>query len=328
MPVADLLPFAGRSVNGEEFCDCLSETHMTKRSLPPLKPLVALEAVVRHGSVTTAAAELCVTHGAISKHIATLEDWLGMPLFLDNRRRMVPTSEALTLAEGIGTALAAIEQSVNAVRPAPDAAATDTVFEIIAPATFAMHWLIPRLPDLKRSGTALKMRVRPTHTFEDWHKLNFDLAIRSGDAAYPDELTAIPLFRDTLGLLAAPGLYERHCDLRKVTFLESETRPGELEHWLAAAGLRRSDVSTIETFEHNYIALEAALSGQGAVVAPLGVVSGQIERGTLIQLAPELTAPGPLFTVLFDARGGNERHARTLIAWLKKQVGARLALVA
>src|SRR5262245_65371372 len=135
---------------------------MAKRSLPPLKSLVALEAVVRHGSVTTAAAELCVTHGAISKHIAGLEDWLGMPLFLDNRRRMVPTASALTLAEGVGTAIAAIEQSLDAVQPTRHAA-TDTVLEIIAPATFAMHWLIPRLPDLKRSDATLKVRVRPTH---------------------------------------------------------------------------------------------------------------------------------------------------------------------
>jgi LysR family transcriptional regulator, glycine cleavage system transcriptional activator len=300
---------------------------MAKRSLPPLKSLVALEAVVRHGSVTTAAAELCVTHGAISKHLASLEDWLGTPLFLDNRRRMVPTAAALTLADGVGTALTAIEQSLDAVRPAQHAG-TDTVFQIIAPATFAMHWLIPRLPDLSRSGAALKIRVRPTHTLENWRELSWDVAIRSGEVAFPADLTAIPLFRDTLGLLAAPGLYERHCDLRKVTFLESETRPGELDDWLAAAGLRRAEVATSESFEHNYIALEAALSGHGAVVAPLRVVAGQIERGTLIQLAPDKVTEGPLFTALFDPRGGNDRPARTLIAWLKKQIGSHVALAA
>jgi LysR family transcriptional regulator, glycine cleavage system transcriptional activator len=303
---------------------------MTKRLLPPLKSLIALEAVVRHGSVTTAAAELCVTHGAISKQLAGLEDWLGLQLFLDNRRRMVPTDAALTLAEGTGVGLAAIEASLAAIRPAGRTApeASDAVFQIIAPATFAMHWLIPRLPDLKRSGTALKTRVRATHTPENWRELAWDLAIRSGDRAFPADLTAIPLFRDALGLLAAPGLYESHCDLRKIKFLESETRPGELDDWLAAAGLGRSDIATIETFEHNFIALEASLSGQGAVVAPLGVVAGQIERGTLIRLAPDLVAPGPLFTALFDPRSASERHARTLVAWLKKQIGSRLALVA
>jgi LysR family transcriptional regulator, glycine cleavage system transcriptional activator len=303
---------------------------MTKRSLPPLKSLVALEAVVRHGSVTTAAAELCVTHGAISKHLASLEEWLGLQLFLDNRRRMVPTDAALTLAEGVGAGLAAIESSLDAIRPAGRGAqeSADTVFQIIAPATFAMHWLMPRLPDLKRSGTTLKTRVRPTHTPENWRELTWDLAIRSGDRAFPTDLTAIPLFRDTLGLLAAPGLHASDCDLRKVKFLESETRPGELDDWLAVAGLARSDTSAIETFEHNYIALEAALSGQGAVVAPLGVVAGQIERGTLIRLAPELVAPGPLFTALLDPRNPSERHARALVAWLKKQIGTRLALVA
>ena len=56
--------------------------------------------------------------------------------------------------------------------------------------------------------------------------------------------------------------------------------------------------------------------------------AGQIERGTLIHLSPEQVAPGPLFSVLFDPRSDNDRHARTLIAWLQKQVGAPLALVA
>ena len=118
---------------------------MTKRLLPPLNS-IALEAVVRHGSVTTAAAELCVTHGAISKQLASLEEWLGLQLFLDNRRRMVPTDAALTLAEGTSVGLEAIEASLAAIRPAGRTApeANDAVFQIIAPATFAMHWLIPR----------------------------------------------------------------------------------------------------------------------------------------------------------------------------------------
>ena len=45
---------------------------MAKR-LPPLNPLRAFEATARHGSLTKAAGELNVTHGAISHQIKALE---------------------------------------------------------------------------------------------------------------------------------------------------------------------------------------------------------------------------------------------------------------
>ena len=43
------------------------------RRLPPLNPLRAFEAVARSGSLTRAAAELNVTHGAVSHQVRALE---------------------------------------------------------------------------------------------------------------------------------------------------------------------------------------------------------------------------------------------------------------
>jgi LysR family glycine cleavage system transcriptional activator len=51
-----------------------------RRALPPLNALRAFEAFGRHGRMTTAADELCVTHGAVSRQIRQLEEWLGYPL--------------------------------------------------------------------------------------------------------------------------------------------------------------------------------------------------------------------------------------------------------
>ena len=64
------------------------------RRLPPLNALKAFEAAARHLSFTKAAEELYVTQAAVSHQIKTLEEHLGLKLFLRkksffavNRRR-------------------------------------------------------------------------------------------------------------------------------------------------------------------------------------------------------------------------------------------------
>jgi LysR family transcriptional regulator, glycine cleavage system transcriptional activator len=48
-----------------------------KRVLPPLNALRAFEAAGRLRSFKEAAAELAVTHGAVSQHVRLLEAWLA-----------------------------------------------------------------------------------------------------------------------------------------------------------------------------------------------------------------------------------------------------------
>ena len=43
--------------------------------------LRSFDAAARHGSFTKAAAELCITQGAVSQQVKQLEDWLRRPLF-------------------------------------------------------------------------------------------------------------------------------------------------------------------------------------------------------------------------------------------------------
>src|SRR6476620_5316289 len=58
-----------------------------KRNLPPLLALKAFEAAARHLSFTRAAAELCVTQGAVSRQIKHLEAHFGQILFERLTRR-------------------------------------------------------------------------------------------------------------------------------------------------------------------------------------------------------------------------------------------------
>jgi len=77
-----------------------------RRSLPPLNAVRAFEAAARLGSFKEAAAELSVTHGAVSQQVRLLEEWLGSPaLFRRSVRRVVLTPAGAALLAEFAPAL-------------------------------------------------------------------------------------------------------------------------------------------------------------------------------------------------------------------------------
>ena len=65
-----------------------------RRPLPPLNALRAFECAARHRSFRKAALELHVTPAAISHHVKSLEEILGVQLFRRVTRGLELTAEA------------------------------------------------------------------------------------------------------------------------------------------------------------------------------------------------------------------------------------------
>ncbi|MDI3469050.1 MAG: Transcriptional regulator, LysR family [Pseudolabrys sp.] len=126
-------------------------------------PLVALRAfasAARAGALTLAAKELGVTHGAISKQITSLENWLGQKLFMREGRRLVLTPYGQILADKL-------DESINDIRGACEYVRRQksrSVVSVEAPATFAMYWLLPRLVEFESENPniAVWMATRQT----------------------------------------------------------------------------------------------------------------------------------------------------------------------
>ena len=294
-----------------------------RRNLPPLKAMVAFEAVARIGSVTGAADELGVTHSAVSKQLSVLEGWFGTPLFAPGRRQMLPTHQASQLAAATGAALDLMAAAVDTILPE----ASQRVLRVVAPATFAMRWLIPRLPAFQAQVGDVDVRVRPTHTTEAWTDIPFDVVIRRGDAL-PSDLRVVTLFREQIALVGRPdsfgeGLSQGPQGLAGAHLLEAVTRPGELSRWLLAADLSPDLAGSASRFGHFYIALEAALGGQGVLAAPLEVVAELLERGELIEPFPALRVAGPDYRLGYDPGGARAPLAAEFARWINDEALAR-----
>src|SRR5476651_2497983 len=103
--------------------------------LPPLNALRAFEVAARLGSFKAAAAELHVTHGAVSQHVRLLEEWLGAPLFERHNRRVALTPAARAYLLEIGPLFERLSQATSQYGFQETVART---LSINAPASFTL----------------------------------------------------------------------------------------------------------------------------------------------------------------------------------------------
>ena len=101
-----------------------------------LNALRAIEASARLRSFSATADELAVTHGAIRRHIRSLEDSLGLALLTRSARGTAPTGEGQRLVEGLSAAFNLIQASIDQLAPGP--------LTLSCSEPIMMYWLIPR----------------------------------------------------------------------------------------------------------------------------------------------------------------------------------------
>ena len=121
----------------------------------PLNAIRAFEAASRRLSFSAAAEELHVTHPAISHQIRRLEEWLGVPLFHREARKVRLTDAGVILQASASAALAELGATCRRIRRNA-AAATISVGCI---PSIASRWLVPRLPAFTASHPDIGMRV-------------------------------------------------------------------------------------------------------------------------------------------------------------------------
>lgn len=84
----------------------------TLRSIP-LNPLRAFAVAARRQNLTVAARELKVTQSAVSRHIAALEEHLGLTLFARERYGVALTPAGARYAERVACAFDEIEAATH-----------------------------------------------------------------------------------------------------------------------------------------------------------------------------------------------------------------------
>ena len=114
------------------------------RSNIPLNSLRAFEATARHLSFTRAARELCVSQGAVSRHVAKLEEYMNALLFHRTTRVLTLTRTGEALYAGVKIAFDGLDSTVKQINRFEEG------LNIQAALSIATTWLIPRFSDYER----------------------------------------------------------------------------------------------------------------------------------------------------------------------------------
>ncbi|NYJ11895.1 DNA-binding transcriptional LysR family regulator [Rhizobium leguminosarum] len=262
--------------------------------LPSLTALATFEASARHGNFTLAAAELNVTTGAVSRQIKSIEQELGVALFLRTGKGVMLTAPAEDLYRALATGFARASEVVNSIKQGNSARNVT----IACSDVFGTMWLIPRMPDFWRRFTDISVDHLIGDNFKTFRPSQLELRIRYGSGKWIDE-TAEFLFDDCLYPVCSPGFAEKHAgasaaDLADLPLLNVEwVEPGWTgwEEVLARGGVPYHAASG-RRFGKFSVALQAAMADQGLVVGWHRLVGPLVEKGDLVRFT-DLVVPDP-----------------------------------
>lgn len=307
--------------------------------LPPLRALPVFEAVARLNSFSAAARELNVSQSAISHQVQGLERYLGEALFLRQGRRLALTGQGRAYRDHISSALQQIE------RASEDLLGREAArLRLAVLSSFAVRWLIPRLPSLQSQYPDLDVALEMTGEAPELSDRVADcfITISRSSRAFTYDL----LYEERLFPICSPAYWERMADalgldrearrnpdlvlttgqIARFPLLSTTNiygRPaGDWEAWFRDGGDALPDSARIQHFSHMLMALEAARFDQGIALTNDYMFHQQTDRESFVRLPSHALITGDRFYIAHKTSRRNESTIRRLRHWLIQEAVA------
>lgn len=236
-------------------------------------------------NLRAAADALHLTHSAISQQIRVLETQLGYPLFERRGRRVVLNASGAALLRSVQSALALLEDGVQAAGAAAGGAGQRLRISVLP--SFAQRWLLPRMARWHERHPDTALEIETSQQVVDLQRDGFHAALRQGQGPWPglvsERLFDLPM---AMILVASPALARRLAgaapsDYGREALLGEK---GLWESWFAAAGIQRK-VAPVAIFNDAGLLLSAVEQGLGLAVVRELLAADALRDGRLIQLS-------------------------------------------
>jgi DNA-binding transcriptional LysR family regulator len=303
---------------------------MVGKRLPSIQTMRALEAAVRLRCFSKAADELALSQGAVSQHIRALEQRLGQPLFARTARGVEPSGTSQALALQIRQGLTVLDRAFDQLsgRPGREVGVErrERLAISVLPA-FAAKWLMPRLADFAGRHPELELEIEASATLARLDASDgIDAAIRYGGGAWPG-MTAVHLMDEVLFPVVSPDyrggrLPVLPSELQHCVLLRQSVQPWT--PWFQAAGLEFVEPQAGVLFSDTLLAVQAAIAGQGILLARRSIVEDDLRSGRLLRLWTDEIVDVHAHYLVWPASSSRLDAIGKLQAWLVEQIAGWL----
>ncbi len=292
--------------------------------LPSLNALRFFESAARLGSFKAAAGELCVSRSAVSHQMKKLEQQLNVKLFLRKSTVLELTRSGRAYYPILRDAFDRIAEGTEmVVAPSGHSVITIQIYS-----TFAIRWLIPRLPQLQQQHPDIMVRLHTSQSDVDFDHEDVDMCVMIGSPNRADlkydflfSSRVFPVCNPTcMADLELRDHPERLCNAEIL-----QVYPSRLDWWvwLQENHIEGIDPDSGQQFDSYDHAMNAAMQGMGVALGIEPFVVRDLRAGLLVQPFPgkEVYTRGDWYLVCRGGKTGNPdieifRH------WLIEQIEA------
>jgi DNA-binding transcriptional LysR family regulator len=291
--------------------------------LPPLNALRAFEATARLNSVSQAAEQLHVTHGAVSRQLKVLEEHLGLSLFVKDGRGLKLTDSGIRLRDASSEAF----ERLRSVCAELTQSTADAPFVLGCSGSLLARWFIPRLGRLNAELPDLRLHLSASEGDLDPRKPGLDALLLFAEPPWPADMQVYELASERIGPVLSPR-FARYETLRQApavalkseALLHTTSRPQAWPSWARHNGIEAGELKYGQGFEHLYYLLEAAVAGLGVAIAPEPLVADDLCAGRLVAPWGFNETPGRL--ALWLPKRAADGRAGQLAQWLQQELQA------
>ncbi|MEM7195835.1 MAG: LysR family transcriptional regulator [Pseudomonadota bacterium] len=265
-----------------------------KHHLPSLDALKVFESAGKNLSFSAAAAELCLSKGAVSYQIGKLERELGVDLFHRSIRQVWLTEAGQMLLK---TTQEVFSDLSNTVQRLDTADHTNQI--VIGITTYvAARWMSPRIATFNQMYPDISIRFSHTVNEKDFTLAEVDFALRWGSCNGLSAAQTLFELPQDLFVAANPDVagtldktVEKQC-FENVTLLDEDRDEDLWSLWARDWQLPNASYQVVADAN---VRVQAAIDGQGLILAD-DMMQNEFRNGSLVPVwAKSLTGYGYIF---------------------------------
>lgn len=282
------------------------------RRLLQLNALRAFEVAARHRSLSRAAEELAVTPAAVHHQVKSLEENLGVNLFIRSGNNLELTQAATAILPTLEGAFDLLSLATERLKQH----AESRPLSVAACPALAQKWLIPRMGRFKADFPHVELRLSTVEQLPDLATTEVDLAVVYSPSDSFEQASTVTelLLKDEAYPVCSPEFQARHMLHREEDLSTSQIlHDNQLLHsrgigwaqWLEGRAAGQWDEGlqgNVLRMDSTILAIEAAISGNGVVLAPHSLVQQDISAGRLVRLfSRSVQIPGGYYLAHLDS---------------------------